>query len=326
MTAQIVHIDLITGAAWLPWMLMAVHALTEPGRTGPAARDRGAGGPAAPAVVAVLAALPRAHLLSGGAEAIIDSGVWCHLRHRTTLTTGLLGRTASSRPAVGGRPGRGAGRRPALGAAQWIPGARLHLPVPTGHHHLRLLHQWIPADQVVTLIASPFVLGTNQSRPGHLRRALQLPRGDQLRGSAGPHRRLLARLRRYRTRPEARHWWVWYVTLGVGLLSALGGQTPFGRLCTDPGISDERLLSRNLLLVDFSLAVLLAWWMHLLARQRAEPVPTGPRRCPSAGDGAGGGTGGDRRHLPPLAVDGRPVPASVGDGPGSDRSWTSSDA
>ncbi len=46
--------------------------------------------------------------------------------------------------------------------------------------------------RLLTLIASPFVLGTNQGVPGGLRRALQLPRGDQLRGDPGPHRRVLA--------------------------------------------------------------------------------------------------------------------------------------
>ena len=47
MTAQIVHIDLIEGAAWLPWILVAVHGLTErPGvEPGPGAR-RPVGGPA----------------------------------------------------------------------------------------------------------------------------------------------------------------------------------------------------------------------------------------------------------------------------------------
>ena len=38
MTAQIVHVDLIEGAAWLPWMLLAVHGLT--GRAGQAVSGR----------------------------------------------------------------------------------------------------------------------------------------------------------------------------------------------------------------------------------------------------------------------------------------------
>ncbi len=37
-------------------------------------------------------------------------------------------------------------------------------------------------------------------------------------------------LRRYRARPEARQWWIWYLIAGVGLLSAFGSQTPFGHV------------------------------------------------------------------------------------------------
>ena len=41
MTAQLVHIDLIEGASWLPWMLVAVHALTGPAEPGPTSAPDG---------------------------------------------------------------------------------------------------------------------------------------------------------------------------------------------------------------------------------------------------------------------------------------------
>ena len=41
MTAQIVHVDLITGTSWLPWMLVAVHGLTERRPTYPGTGDEG---------------------------------------------------------------------------------------------------------------------------------------------------------------------------------------------------------------------------------------------------------------------------------------------
>jgi hypothetical protein len=44
-----------------------------------------------------------------------------------------------------------------------------------------------------------------------------------------------------------------------------------------PGVNDERLLNRNLLLVDFAMAVLLGWWLHLLLEERA---PLGPGYVP----------------------------------------------
>ena len=75
MTAQIVHIDLIEGAAWLPWTLVAVHALTDGNRDRVAGRPgERAGRPAGgPDVGRPARRLPRPALLTGSAEAIIDS-------------------------------------------------------------------------------------------------------------------------------------------------------------------------------------------------------------------------------------------------------------
>ena len=72
MTAQIVHIDLIEGAAWMPWTLVAVHALT----AGPAATGRrGTARPADASRAVLLAASLGLSVLTGSAEAIIDSSV-----------------------------------------------------------------------------------------------------------------------------------------------------------------------------------------------------------------------------------------------------------
>ena len=60
------------------------------------------------------------------------------------------------------------------------------------------------------------------------------------------------------------------MVLAIGIVSALGAQTPFGHLLfLIPFVKDERLLNRNILLVDFSLAMLFAWWVHLLLAERA---------------------------------------------------------
>ncbi len=114
-------------------------------------------------------------------------------------------------------------------------------------------------------------------------------------------------LQRWRSRPESRHWWVWYVVLVVGVLSALGNQTPFSHLMyAVPGIENERLLNRNILLVDFSLAVLLGWWLHVLVTDRADRAPVTTtlrsrwRQSPVRGGHhlhPGGGDGGGLRPL-----------------------------
>ncbi len=79
MTAQIVHIDLIEGAAWLPWTLVAIHALTErptPGPGRPSAGERAGHRRAVRTWVALLAVSVGLSLLTGSAEAIIDARCW----------------------------------------------------------------------------------------------------------------------------------------------------------------------------------------------------------------------------------------------------------
>ncbi len=75
LSGQIVHIDLISGAAWLPWLLLAVHGLTEPGRTiapsgpvqsGPAPRWWWA---------VLLAAATAMTILAGAPESALDSAI-----------------------------------------------------------------------------------------------------------------------------------------------------------------------------------------------------------------------------------------------------------
>ena len=76
MTAQIVHIDLIEGAAWLPWTLVAIHALTDrPGPATQAAGERSGHRRAVRMWVALLAVSLGLSLLTGSAEAIIDASV-----------------------------------------------------------------------------------------------------------------------------------------------------------------------------------------------------------------------------------------------------------
>jgi hypothetical protein len=256
MSAQIVHIDLVAGAAWLPWMLVAVHALTRPAAPGPR-RTRG--------WVALLGLAVGMSVLTGGAEAVIDSGLlvavyliarlvgggYFHRAHRRALASAV---GAVALAVVGGV---------ALGAAQWVPGLAFESQSQRSATSYGFFSTGSLPARLLSLAATPFLLGTNHN-PGY----------------AGPYNfqevtsyvgilALIAAcslfLRKWRQRPETRHWRIWYVVLALGLLSALGAQTPFGHvLYLIPGVNHERLLDRNLLLVDFSLAALLGWWLHLL--------------------------------------------------------------
>jgi hypothetical protein len=281
MTAQIVHIDLISGAAWLPWMVMAVQALTSlrPAAATPVGPDPGAAARRR-GWVALLALSIGLTILSGGAEAIIDSAVLVAVYTIGCLVGSGAFRSDRRRAALRSLTALAVGTAGgvALGAAQWIPGAAFAAQSQRATTSYTFFTSGSLPYRVLTLIASPFVLGANEGRPGNYAGPYNFPEVTSYMGVLALLAVCSLGLRRYRTRPEARHWWIWYAILGVGILTALGGQTPFGHVMyLIPVVSDERLLSRNLLLVDFSLAILLGWWMHLLLTDRAEAVPAGRR-------------------------------------------------
>ena len=313
MTAQVVHIDLIEGAAWLPWILLAVHGLTERNgptkRTGPTERrgsteqhgpgapddtDGGSGdeeGRAARSAVRrrirlwvlLLAVALGLTLLAGAAEAIIDSGVLVVIYWVWRTAAAGLFRRGSGRALAGsaGAVVLGVAGGVALGAAQWLPGLLFLSQSQRATATYPFFTSGSLNNRLLTLIASPFALGTNQGWPATYIGTYNFPEVTSYAGILALIAFFALLAKRWRSRPEARHWWVWYVIFVVGLLSTLGNQTPFAHLMyLIPGVSSERLLNRNLLLVDTALAVLLAWWAHLVLAERA--VPTDPTPEPTS--------------------------------------------
>ena len=298
MTSQMVHIDLIGGASWLPWMLVAVHGLTRPRTRAEAGGTAGAGtGAAVPRVdrarawALVLAVSLGLALLTGNSEATIDSGVLVAIYAVGRLVgEGLLGRDARRALAtsvVGIVAGLAGGI--ALGGAQWLPGLTFLSQSQRGATSYAYFSSGSLNYKLVSLLVSPFVLGTAQNVPGGYAGSYNFPEVTSYVGVLALIAAGSLLLRRWRTRPEARQWWVWYVILVVGVLCALGGDTPFGHvLYAIPGIRSERLLNRNILLVDAALAVLTGWFVHLLLADRpghgtgteagTEPEPSTLRR------------------------------------------------
>ena len=89
---------------------------------------------------------------------------------------------------------------------------------------------------------------------------------------------------------------MWHATAVAGIVLALGGNTPVGDLLVHvPLLGGQRLQSRNILVADLALAVLLAYWAD-------RPVSEGTRRFP----GLRGRRGPDLETVlaavPPLAV------------------------
>ncbi len=282
MTAQLVHIDLVEGAALVPWMLLAVHGLTErPGAVhGPTERPdhppRGLARPRPARLWAGLFALSLGLcILSGGAEAILDGLVVVVLFWVGRLfANGWFTANRRRLPAAVAWLACGAAGGAVLGAAQWLPGLRFEQMSQRSQHTYAFFTSGSLVDRLLTLVVSPYILGTNQGWPGGYNGTFNFPEVTSYAGILALIAFCSLFLRRWRSRPEARQWWIWYVVLVVGLLSAVGGQTPFGRLLyLIPQVNGERLLNRNLLLVDTALAVLVGWWLHGLLADRAGREP-----------------------------------------------------
>ena len=81
-----------------------------------------------------------------------------------------------------------------------------------------------------------------------------------------------ALLGRVRLRPRPPEWLVWHVMALAGIVLALGGNTPVGSLLVHlPLFDSQRLQSRNILIADLALAVLLGYWAD-------QPFRAGSRR------------------------------------------------
>ncbi|HXA30913.1 MAG TPA: hypothetical protein VNV87_01540, partial [Acidimicrobiales bacterium] len=271
---QIVHIDLISGAAWLPWLLLAVDGLTEPG-TGPNPTDPRSEAPPRWWWALLLAAAIALTILAGAPESVLDSAMvvviyllWRYWQYWRSGRRDGSGRGALLAPLLSLAIGVGVGL--VASAAQWLPGlvftAQSQRATPTYQYFTTGSLPW----RLTALVFSPFVLGTNQNEVASYFGSYNFPEVTSYVGILALIAAFALLVRRWRRRPEASRWWVWYVVLVVCLVAAWGGNTPFGHvLFLIPGIKNQRLLNRSLLGVDFALAALVAWWVHMMLADRA---------------------------------------------------------
>ena len=242
--AQVVHVGLVEGMSWVPLQLLAISRIVLGGPR--RARLRWAG---------VLGAAFGATMLAGEPRAIDDAAVVVAVYGAWRLAR--LGR-AGLAPFGWIVAGLVAGV--CLGAVQWLPGLEAVGGSQRAAASLSLFASGSLPDRWLALLVVPDLLGGS----GSLRQPAFLPSYNltEVAGYVGALPlvggfALLARLRRGRRPPP---WLVWDVLVVVGVVLALGINTPLGHLLARlPLYGAQRLQSRNVVVADLALAVLTGY-------------------------------------------------------------------
>ena len=252
MSAQVTHFGLVAGMSWVPVMLLSILRLSQDRRA--ASRLGWTGVLATATGLVILAGEPRA--IDDACAIVVIYAAWQVAR---------LGRRAGS-ALVSVTAGLALGA--CLGAIQWLPGLATISSSQRGADSMALYSSGSLPVRWVLLTLVPDLLGGSGSlsQPSFFSfynltevtsyvGILPLVAAFALLGRLGWARG------EYRGRPRLPEWIVWHVMALAGVVLALGGNTPLGDLLYHlPLFGDQRLQSRNILVVDLALAVLLGYW------------------------------------------------------------------
>src|SRR5712691_703349 len=275
MAAQVTHFGLVAGMSWVPLALLAVTRLSS--------ADRGLRGRLGWTAVLgltvgliVAAGEPRATV--DGCVIIVGYAAWRVARARGARWPSLA--------SVAGGVMLGV----ALSAVQWLPGLAAISTSQRAGASLELFSSGSLPDRWLTLMLVPDLLGGSGTwmQPGFF----GFYNLTEVAGYAGilplvaafallarvPVRGWGAGLLRRAPRPRLPEWLVWHVIAVVGMALALGGNTPLGSVLAGlPFYGTQRPQSRNIIVMDLALAVLLAYWVNTPFPDRVRRVA---RRVP----------------------------------------------
>jgi hypothetical protein len=279
MPAQVGHLGLVAGMSWVPVALLCVLRLTEP-RALPS-RLRWTGVLAAATGLMILAGEPRA--IDDFAVIVAGYATWRIVRLRR--------RAGPAAASVVAGLALGAG----IGAVQWLPGLVTVATSQRAERSMALFTSGSLQVKWMLLTLVPDLLGGSGSfgQPTFLSNY----NFAEVTSYAGilPLVAAAALLARFRLRPRLPEWFIWHLLLLAGVILALGGRTPLGHLLYQlPLFGDQRLQSRNIMVADLALAVLLGYWADQLLTDR-------PPRGQPAGDQRPAGQRLSGRH-PDLAT------------------------
>ncbi|HEY2565405.1 MAG TPA: hypothetical protein VGI44_16970 [Acidimicrobiales bacterium] len=247
MASQLVHFGVVSGMSWVPLMLLALLKMsqhpTAHARLGWIALLGGSSG------MCVLAGEPRAI-----DEAVIIAAlyvVWRAIRSGRAALPFLVSAAIGLVLAI------------VFSAVQWLPGLSVVATSQRAAATYSLFSSGSLPGQWLLLLGVPDLVGGSGSfgQPSffaHYNLA-------EVTGYVGilplvATVALLATLQRRRPVPE---WLGWIGIALVGVVLALGGNTPLGPLLSHiPLFGGQRLQSRNILVTDLALGVLVAYWVQ----------------------------------------------------------------
>ncbi|HMG64099.1 MAG TPA: hypothetical protein VK599_14220, partial [Streptosporangiaceae bacterium] len=255
MSAQVSHFGLVAGMSWVPLQLLGVLRLSQ--ARSPASRL---------GWIAVLAGGIGLTILAGEPRAIADAGVivliyaaWRIARLGRRCVPAALSVAAAALLGV------------ALGAVQWLPGLAAVGASQRGGASMYLFNSGsLPAKWLLLMLVPDLMGGSGSLGQPAFFSHYNL---TEVTGYVGilPLVAAIVLVGRVRLRPRPPEWVIWHVLALAGVVLALGGNTPVGHLLFHlPFFGDQRLQSRNILVTDLALAVLLAYWADHPLSERSQ--------------------------------------------------------
>ncbi len=282
MPAQVVHIGLVEGMCWIPWMMLAMLEIARhAGFPLPPARSSRAGTPR-PAVAAahvwgwvtLLAAAGGMVILSGEPRAMSDAAVVC-----TVYGLWLAWRVPAGRARFAGLLSLAGVWSVCLGAIQLLPGLQfLHDSQRSAASFASFGAGSLPLPWTLLLVVPDLLGGSGTAGQPQFFGTYQLTEVTAYVGLLPLVAAFALPVASRRSENGGtvirREWMVWYGVGAVGLVLAWGSNTPLGRaLWHLPLYGGQRLQSRNLMIVDLALAVLLAYWVDsVLTPEQRRPI------------------------------------------------------